>query len=135
MFTAKERAYLTAQQLARLATIDASGQPDADVVGYELDGDTIVIGSYRDLTQSRKYRNVAAGNTKVSLIVDSMASVDPMEPMAVKIHGTATIEQRNGRFGTEEYLVIRPHTSWSWGIEGPTFVDGQFQPRKTQWGS
>jgi pyridoxamine 5'-phosphate oxidase family protein len=135
MFTEKERAYLTAQRLARLATIDASGQPDADVVGFELDGEAIVIGSYRDLANSRKYQNVAAGNTKVSLIVDSLASVDPLEPMAVKIHGTAAIERRQGRFGPEEYLVIGPHTSWSWGIQGPTFVDGQFQPCKAAWSS
>lgn len=133
MFTTKERDYLHTQRLARLATVDASGQPDADAVGFELDGDTIVIGSYRDLTKSRKYRNVESGNTKVSLIVDSLAPVDPMEPQAVKIHGVASIERRDGRFGTEEYLVIRPTTTWSWGIEGPTFVDGVFRPRRTNW--
>lgn len=133
MFTTREREYLNTQRLARLATIDASGQPDADAVGFELDGDTIVIGSYRDLTKSRKYRNVAGGNTKVSLIVDSLAPVDPMEPQAVKVHGVASIERRDGRFGAEEYLVIRPTTTWSWGIEGPTFVDGVFRPRRTNW--
>ena len=98
MFTEKERAYLGSQRLARLATVSPSGQPDADVVGFELDGEEILIGSYQNLAGSRKYKNVAAGGSSVSLIVDSLASVDPMDPVAVKIHGTASIEQRNGRF-------------------------------------
>ena len=133
MFSEKERAYLVSQPLARLATIDVTGQPDADAVTFELDGDAVVIGSYHDLEKSRKYRNVAAGNTKVSLVFDSLLSFDPPMPVAVKIHGEATIEHRDGRFGPAEYLVIRPRTSWSWGVEGPAFVDGVFQPRKVVW--
>ena len=131
MFTDKERAYLRSQQLARFATISATGQPDADVVGFELDGNDILVGSYQNLAGSRKYMNVAADGGKVSLIVDSLASVDPMDPVAVKIHGTASIEQRNGRFGPAEYIVVRPRTSWSWGVEGPAFVNGEFRPHKT----
>src|ERR1044072_1955797 len=135
MFSEKERAYLVSQPLARLATIDVTGQPDADAVAFELDGDTIVIASYHDPEKSRKYRNIAAGNTKVSLVVDSLPSVDPLTPMAVKVHGVAAIEYREGRFGPAKYLVISPRKSWSWGVEGPAFVDGVFQPRKTAWSS
>src|SRR5215218_1410465 len=130
MFTEKERAYLSSQRLARLATVSPAGQPDADVVGFELDGDDILIGSYRNLAGSRKYKNIAAGSDRVSLIIDSLASVDPMDPVAVKIHGTASIEHRDGRFGPAEYIVVQPQTSWSWGVEGPAFVDGVFQPHK-----
>jgi pyridoxamine 5'-phosphate oxidase family protein len=133
MFTEKERAYLSSQRLARLATVSATGQPDADVVGFELDGDDVLIGSFRNLAGSRKYKNVAAGSDKVSLIVDSLASVDPMDPVAVKIHGVASIEQRDGRFGAAEYIVVRPQTSWSWGVEGPAFGEGEFQANKTIW--
>lgn len=133
MFTEKERAFLGSQPLARIATIDPSGQPDADVVGFELDGDEILIGSYRNLSGSRKYKNVAAGGDKVSLVIDSLASEEPMDPVAVKIHGIASIEERNGRFGPAEYLVVRPRTSWSWGVEGPAFVNGEFRLNKTQW--
>ncbi|HEX2280155.1 MAG TPA: hypothetical protein VHG52_00195, partial [Thermomicrobiales bacterium] len=82
-------------------------------VGFELDGDDILIGRYRDLVRSRKYKNVAAGGSMVSLIVDSLASVDPMDPVAVKIHGMASIEHRNGQFGPMESIVVRPRTSWS----------------------
>jgi pyridoxamine 5'-phosphate oxidase family protein len=133
MFTEKERAYLGSQQLARMATIDRTGQPDADVISFELDGDEILIGSYRNLAGSRKYKNVAAGGEKVSLVVDSLGENGPMDLIAIKLHGTATIEQRDGRFGPAEYLVVRPHTSWSWGIEGPTFVNDEFQVHKTFW--
>ena len=133
MFTEKERTYLSSQRLARLATVSPSGQPDADVVGFELDGDDILIGSYENLAGSRKYQNVAAGGGMVSLIIDSLASVDPMNPVAVKIHGTAAIEHRNGRFGPMAYIVIRPRMSWSWGVEGPAFVNGKFQPHKQVW--
>jgi pyridoxamine 5'-phosphate oxidase family protein len=133
MFTDKEREYLHTQQLARLATIDPTGQPDADVVSFELDGDEFLIGSYRNLAGSRKYKNVAAGGEKISLVVDSLGEAGPMDLIAVKLHGVATIEQRNGRFGPAEYLVVKPRTSWSWGIEGPAFVNDEFQVHKTIW--
>ena len=103
------------------------------MVGFELDGDDILIGRYQNLAGSRKYKNVAADGGKVSLIVDSLASVDPMDLVAVKIHGTAAIENRNGRFGPMEYIVVRPLTSWSWGVEGPAFAGGVFQPHKQTW--
>ena len=61
MFTEKERAFVSSQRLARLATVSPAGQPDADVVGFEFDGDDILIGSYRNLAGSRKYKNVAGG--------------------------------------------------------------------------
>jgi pyridoxamine 5'-phosphate oxidase family protein len=133
MFTDDERAYLRSQPLARLATVSPTGQPDADVVGFELDGDEIVIGSYAGLDKSRKYKNIAAGGEIVSLIVDSLASTEPMQPVAVKVHGTASIEHREGRFGPMEYIVVRPRTTWSWGVVGPAFVDGQFRPHKQVW--
>src|SRR3954453_17770533 len=133
MFTEMERAYLGSQRLARLATVSPAGQPDADVVGFELDGDAILIGGYENLAGSRKYKSVAAGSDRVSLIVDSLASVDPMDPVAVKIHGRAAIEQRNGRFGPMEHIVVRPRPSWRWGVVGPAFVDGEFRPHKTIW--
>jgi pyridoxamine 5'-phosphate oxidase family protein len=133
MFTEKERAYLQTQPLARLATVSATGQPDATVVFFELDGDEIVIGSSQDIASTRKYKNIAAGGSMVSLLIDHLAAVDPPSPLAVKVYGTAAIERRTGRFGPGQYLVIRPRTSWSWGVQGPSFVDGQFRPHKTIW--
>ena len=96
------------------------------MVGFELDGDDILIGSYQNLAGSRKYKNVAAGGDKVSLIVDSLASVDPMDPVAVKIHGTASIEQRNGRFGPMEYIVVRPRIRGAGESRGRPSSTGSF---------
>jgi pyridoxamine 5'-phosphate oxidase family protein len=91
-----------------------------------------VIGGHK-LIGSRKYRNVAGGNTKVSLILDDLASVEPWTPRGIKVHGLASAERRSGQFGPGDYLVIRPLVSWSWGIEGESFRGGRFQPHKTVW--
>src|SRR5215469_12370415 len=38
MFTEQELAFLQAQPLARIATVDHDGQPTFDVVGFQFDG-------------------------------------------------------------------------------------------------
>jgi pyridoxamine 5'-phosphate oxidase family protein len=122
--------YLLSQPLARLATVSPTGQCDADAVGFELVGNEFVIGG-RNLSETRKFQNIAAGGEKVSLIVDDLAAVDPWQPRGIKIHGVARLEPREGRFGPGEYIVVRPGTSWSWGIDGPAFAGGTVQRRKT----
>lgn len=72
MFSREELAYLADQ---RLATVDADGQPTVDAVGFAFHHDRFLVGG-RDLPATRKHRNVAAGNTRVSLIVDDLRSVD-----------------------------------------------------------
>lgn len=116
MFTERERAFIQTQRLLRLATVATDGQPDADAVGFVFDGSVFVIGGHK-LAQSRKYRNVHGGNRKVSLILADLASVDPWTPRGIKVHGVATAETRVGQFGLGDYLIIRPATTWSWGIE------------------
>ena len=128
MFDEHERAYLQSQPLARLATVSASGQTDADAVGFEFDGERFYIGG-RDLPHSRKYKNVAAGNQRVSLIVDDLASVDPWRRRGIKLHGTAEIVTRAGRFGAQEHFAITPHVSWSWGLVG----DDYYAMHKVVW--
>jgi pyridoxamine 5'-phosphate oxidase family protein len=129
MFTEDELAYLQSQPLARLATVSPTGQCDADAVGFELDGNEFVIGG-RNLPETRKFKNIAAGGDKVSLIVDDLASTDPWQPRGIKVHGVARLESRDGRFGPGEYIVVRPSTSWSWGVAGPAFAEGSIQRRK-----
>jgi pyridoxamine 5'-phosphate oxidase family protein len=118
MFTEKEIAYLQSQRLARLATIALDGQPDAAPVGYEFDGATFYVGGY-SMTNTRKYKNVEAGNRKVALIIDDLQSVEPWKPRAIRIYGTAAIVEREGMLGRGTYLRINPQVSWSWGLEGP----------------
>ncbi|HEU0115157.1 MAG TPA: PPOX class F420-dependent oxidoreductase [Thermomicrobiales bacterium] len=134
MFDDLERAYLAGQRLARLATVSPAGQPDADAVGFEFDGERFFIGGRR-LTASRKYKNIAAGRRLVSLIVDDYASIDPWRPRGVKVHGTAEIVQRDGRFGPGDYIAIAPDVSWSWGLDADVYADGRltWKPRKQVW--
>jgi Pyridoxamine 5'-phosphate oxidase len=74
MFTEKEIAYINSQHLARLATVSKSGQTDVAPVGFRFDGKTFFITGF-DITKTFKYKNVKAGNTLVSLVIDDLASV------------------------------------------------------------
>jgi pyridoxamine 5'-phosphate oxidase family protein len=118
MFTEKEIAYLKSQMLARLATVSETGQPDAVAVGFEFDGQHFYIGGY-NLPTTRKYKNIAAGHTKVALVIDDLASVNPWSPRGIRIYGTAEIVEHTGRMGPGEYLRITPSVSWSGNIETP----------------
>jgi pyridoxamine 5'-phosphate oxidase family protein len=133
MFSEQERAFLQSQTLARFATVAVSGQPDVDAVGFGFDGERFFISGYA-LERSRKYKNVAAGHSQVSLIIDDLPSLEPLEPRAIKIHGEAEIViLEQGYRGPGTYIVITPKISWSWGIDGPAFQDGQFVSKKITW--
>ena len=62
-FTEDEVAYLKSQPLARLATVDADGQPDVVPVGFEFDGTYFYVGG-RDPERTRKFLNVKAGQAR-----------------------------------------------------------------------
>jgi pyridoxamine 5'-phosphate oxidase family protein len=132
MFSPTEIVYLRSQRLARLATVSAHGQPDADAVVFEFDGTAFFIGGY-GLPHTRKYKNVAQGHRLVSLIIDDLASTEPWAPRGIKVHGHAAIVVRNGRFGAADYLAIRPTLSWSWGIDGAAIQAGRFSPKRIVW--
>jgi pyridoxamine 5'-phosphate oxidase family protein len=133
MFSEAEIAYLKTQYLARLATVSGQGQPTVDAVGFEFDGARFYIGGL-DLPSTRKYKNVASGNHKISLIIDDMASIQPWKPRQIKVHGLAEIVERAGRFGQKEYLAITPTVSWSFGIEErEDYREGKFTPKKIIW--
>jgi len=135
MFSPQELSYLLGQRLARLATVDDGGQPTVDAVGFAFDPDQAVflVGG-RALTRSRKYRNVAAGNDKVSLIVDDLVSVDPWTPRGIRAHATAEAVRTEGMFGPGDYLRLTPTVTWSWGIEErDDFQGGRFSPKRTDW--
>ena len=60
MFSERETAFVRSQRLLRLATVAADGQPDADAVGFEWDGQRFVIGGHQ-LERSRKFKAERAG--------------------------------------------------------------------------
>ena len=127
MFTKNEIDYITSQRLARLATVSKTLQPDVAPVGFRFDGETFFITGF-DITRTFKYKNVKAGNGKVSLVIDDLASVQPWVARGVKIHGEAEIIEENGRAS----LLIHPRRLWSWGIEKTAFKDGKPVSRKAR---
>jgi pyridoxamine 5'-phosphate oxidase family protein len=97
-FSNQEVAYLRSQRLARLATVAPDGQPDVVPVGFEFDGRYLYVGGMAP-ARTRKVHNVQAGNTKVALVIDDLASVNPWSPRYLRIYGTAALVQRHGQFG------------------------------------
>lgn len=130
MFTERETAYMKSQNLARIATVAKDGQPDVSPVGFEVEGGYLYIGGMNNLA-SRKYKNVANGQTQVAIVFDDLASVKPWKPRGIRIYGTAVIVERDSYAGHGEYLQITPTISWSWDVEGPSMVDGKFKPHRT----
>jgi pyridoxamine 5'-phosphate oxidase family protein len=56
MFSEQELAYLQAQPLARIATVDNDGQPTGVVVGFQFDGARFYISGHQ-LSASRRRRS------------------------------------------------------------------------------
>jgi pyridoxamine 5'-phosphate oxidase family protein len=106
-FSDEEVAYLRSQRLGRLATVSPEGQPDVVPVGFEFDGTHLYVGGL-DPARTRKFRNVRAGNTKVALVIDDLASVRPWSPRYLRIYGTAELVERPGQFGPGPYMRITP---------------------------
>jgi pyridoxamine 5'-phosphate oxidase family protein len=110
VFTDAERAYLSGQRLARLATASEDGEPDVSAVGFSVDGETIVSGGL-DLTRTVRYRHLRR-NPRATLVVDDLAGVDPWQPRGIKVRGRAYLEDDGGK----PRVRIHPETIWSWGI-------------------
>ena len=132
MFTEKELAYLKSQHLARIGTVSAETQPDVSPVGFEFEDGYFYIGGMKNKA-TRKYKNVADGNTQVALAIDDLKTVKPWAPRGIKVYGTAELVEHDGYAGRGSYLRIRPTTTWSWNIEGPSMQDGKFVVNKTRW--
>ena len=118
-FSPTERAYLASQRLGRLATIDRSGRPQNNPVGFAVEHDgSIVIGGFR-MGDTRKFRNVAA-NDRVAFVVDDLASVDPWVVRGVEVRGRAealTDADPPQPFMTRQVIRIRPERIISWGLD------------------
>jgi pyridoxamine 5'-phosphate oxidase family protein len=90
-----------------------------------------------NLMKSTKYKNVLKNN-KVALVIDDLKSVDPWDPRGMKIYGTADIITRQGGYmdstshPNPQYIRITPTKKWSWGIDEPVFVEGQFNVKKAK---
>jgi pyridoxamine 5'-phosphate oxidase family protein len=121
--TSRELDYLRTQRLGRLATVDSSGAPQNNPVGFSIDEATgqVIIGG-RALAKSRKFRNLKA-NSNVAFVVDDLESVDPWTPRGIEIRGRAeALEDVDPPmpFFSREIIRITPEWIGSWGIEPGT---------------
>jgi pyridoxamine 5'-phosphate oxidase family protein len=130
-FTAPEVAFIRSQRLARVATAAADGQPDVVPVGFEFDGTHFYIGGF-DPANTRRTRNIRAGNEKVALVIDDLASTDPWSPRFLRVYGTAEIVERDSQFGRQPILKITPAVSWSANLDGRPITEVRGDgPRRT----
>jgi pyridoxamine 5'-phosphate oxidase family protein len=131
-FAEEEIAYLYSHSLGRLATVDPDGQPDVVPVNVEFDGMFLWVGGPAEITRTRKFRNVAAGNAKVSLVIDEMESLDPFIAHGIRIYGAAEQPfERVGMVGPGIYMRIRPVISWSWNMAHAPVTETWYEIRRT----
>jgi pyridoxamine 5'-phosphate oxidase family protein len=121
-FSKAELAYLQAQQLGRLATVQADGTLQVSPVGFSVDPEraTIDIGGF-SMSASQKYRNVAA-NGRVAFVVDDVPSVQPWRVRCLEIRGVAeAVPGPNAAQGDPNGAIIRitPRRIISFGIDQP----------------
>lgn len=118
-FSEAEYAYLRSQRLGRLATVDPTGQPQANPVGFfPQDDGTILVGG-RAMGATKKWRNLQK-NPKVALVVDDLASERPWRVRGIEIRGDAELLTGPHELGphfSEEVIRIHPRWVRGWGLE------------------
>lgn len=113
-FTPAEIQYLKSQPLMRFASASPTGRPDVAPVVFEIDGDDILTAGF-DITHTVRCRNIQS-NSRISVVVDDLASIDPWSPRGIKIIGNAVIEEVNG----SPRFRISPNVIISWAINDTT---------------
>jgi pyridoxamine 5'-phosphate oxidase family protein len=114
-FTPEELDYLRGQALGRLATVDPTGAPQANPVGFLLDEETgqVVIGGMA-MAKTRKFHNVAP-DPKVAFVVDDILSTDPWRVRGEAEALSDAVPPRPGM--GRELIRITPTWIGSWGID------------------
>lgn len=116
--TEKQIAYLRTQNLGRLATVDASGAPQNNPVGFRLTEDgTIDVPGYAN-ERTRKWRNIAR-NAQVAFVVDDFEA-NPWSVRFVEVRGTAEqVPDPDPQEGQPSKAVIRitPQQVFTYGLD------------------
>ena len=112
VFTEAERRYLRSQRLGRLVTLGRDGSPQARPVGFALRDGFIEIGGI-DLAATQKFRNITR-ESRVSFLVDDVASVDPWHVRGVEIRGRA--QALAAHDGQDAVIRVVPHRIITWGL-------------------
>jgi pyridoxamine 5'-phosphate oxidase family protein len=114
-----ERAYLASQRLCRMATVDPSGQPQVNPVGYFLQDDGTLLSGGFDLAGTKRWRNLHA-NPRLALVVDDIVSTDPWTVRGVEIRGEAELLTGPHDLApgmSDELIRVHPHWVHSWGLD------------------
>ncbi len=126
-FSAKEKAFLSSNEVCRFATASKDGRPQVTPVIYAMDGSSVVIATDYG---TKKLKNVRE-NSNVALVVDHF---HPNK--AVIIEGTCIIYERGDEYKRllkilfDTFETYRKHP-WSEG-ESPIF---RIDPTKViSWG-
>ncbi len=118
-FTPAEIEYLQGQQLGRLETVNASGEPHVVPTSfrYNAELDTIDIGGH-NLSTSKKFRDVARTG-RAAFVVDDV--LPPWRARGVEACGRAEVfceggEEVSSDFDTE-LIRLHPSRIVGWGID------------------
>ena len=133
-FTDEEITYLRSQPLCRFASIGPDGQPDVVPLAFEFDGHGFWVGGVGDgVVNTRKFRNVAAGNDRVALVFDDLISIEPFAARCLRVYGRAgpPVERVSDLVGPGLFMRITPTISWSWNLEGQPAGGTWYEPRRT----
>ncbi len=131
-FSEEEVAYIRSQPLARIATVAPDGQPDAVPVAFDFDGRSFWIGGYAPVN-TRRHRNVRAGNARVALVIDDLAPGAAWAPRFLRVYGTAELVEVEVRGGRSQVMKVTPTISWSFNLASGAAVTGppSSGPRRT----
>jgi pyridoxamine 5'-phosphate oxidase family protein len=136
IFTEGELAYIAAQRLGRLATVQPSGYPQVNPVScyYNPATGTIDIGGH-NMTASRKYRNVQ-GNPRAAVVIDDLAPGRPPRIRCLEIRGHAeALTDPDGTTAATGGPIIRifPRRIISWGIDTSPAALGSRDVARSPW--
>src|SRR5436853_6810314 len=107
-FTEKELRYLMERSLGRLAFVCSDTQAHIMPVLFEFDGAYFYLSDW-NLTYSERLQYVSP--SKVTLLVDAVASQTRWVPRGVEITGEAESQEK----GDYLYLRIKTDRKTSWG--------------------
>jgi len=114
--TAKQRAFLKANEVCRLATVSKDGSPQVTPVIYALDGDSFVIAVDYG---TKKLKNVKE-NPRVAIVVDRLRPTK-----AVTIEGVCKVHERGAEYLRLLDLLMKKFEAYRknpWGEgESPIF--------------
>ncbi len=109
-FSENELRYLMERKLARMALVCSANEPHIVPVTYEFDGSFFYLSGW-NIRYGQRFQDKAP-NTKVSLLIDDLASPSLWVPRGVEVTGDAETFEK----GDYVYMRIKPVNKASWGL-------------------